>query len=350
MPDLSRCDDRDGDLAAQAAMYRLMVENTIDVIIRYNAARARIYVSPSSREMFGYDPADMLGSHPAAVIHPDDFAVVDPPFRAFGPAMPSLQLTFRMRRKDGIYIWVEVQYRYLSEDGGALAVMRDITARKQAEAMLADAYEKLETANRALQALAHRDGLTGLINRRRFDELLQEEFDRARRQSLPLAILLIDVDHFKAYNDRYGHLWGDECLRRVSRTIEDALQRPGDHVARYGGEEFVVVLPATDQPGSLRVAEQLRTLVSDLEIEHLGSDLGVVTISVGCCSVIPVDEGDVPVELLEAADRALYQAKLGGRNRVAALPDPSSQQDAAAEMSVMFLPAGRSPLIVPPVS
>ena len=107
---------------------------------------------------------------------------MDPLFRAFGPAKPSLQLTFRMRRKDGIYIWVEVQYRYLSEDGGALAVMRDITARKQAEAMLADAYEKLETANRALQALAHRDGLTGLINRRRFDELLQEEFDRARRQ------------------------------------------------------------------------------------------------------------------------------------------------------------------------
>jgi diguanylate cyclase (GGDEF)-like protein len=274
--------------------------------------------------MFGYEPAEMLGSTPAAIIHPDDFRKVDPLFRAFGPDSASLQLTFRMRRKDAVYIWVEVQYRYLPDDGGLLAVMRDITARKQAEEMLADANEKLEAANRILQALAHRDGLTGLMNRRRFDELLQEEFDRARRQSLPLALLLFDVDHFKAYNDRYGHLAGDECLRRISRAIEGALQRPGDHVGRYGGEEFVVILPATDQRGCMLVADQLREIVSAMRLEHLGSNLGIVTISVGGSAMVPCHAGDRSTELIEAADRALYQAKMAGRNCTATWPLPGS--------------------------
>lgn len=318
-------------------MYRQMVENTIDVIIRYNAVRERIYVSPSSREMFGYEPAEMLGSNPAAIIHPEDFPNVDPLFKAFGPAKASLHLTFRMLRKDGVYIWVEVQYRYLPEDGGSLAVMRDITVRKRAEEMLTDAYEKLEVANRLLQTLAHRDGLTGLINRRRFDELLHEEFDRSRRQSASLGILLIDVDHFKAFNDLYGHLAGDECLRKVSRTIDDALRRPGDHVARYGGEEFVVILPATDQLGAMLMAEQIRRLVSDLAIEHLGSDLAVVTVSVGSGAFIPSDGEGTPNDLLDTADRALYQAKSEGRNRVAAAPMPCSAEavDARATPSTL---------------
>lgn len=305
------------DIDAQAAMYRLMVENTIDVIIRYDASLHRIYVSPSSYEMLGYRPEEMLGSAPSMLIHPEDFAETDATFRRFGPAFPSFNLTFRAFRKDGRIIWIEGQYRYLPDDGGALAVLRDVTERRRAETMLAEANETLEAANCILQTLAQQDGLTGLANRRRFDELLQEEFRRARRRAQPLSVLLLDVDHFKAYNDHYGHLAGDECLRQISRTIQSAGRRPGDHVARYGGEEFVVLLPATDQDGALIVAEQIREAVFARRVEHHASADRIVTISIGASSLIPLNVYDRPDHLVAAADQALYRAKAAGRNRVA---------------------------------
>lgn len=304
------------DIAAQATMYRFMVENTLDIIIRYDAARVRTYISPSSRDVLGYEPAEMLGQNASTVIHPNDFPRIEPTFREVGPARPSLVLCFRAMRKDGTWIWIEGQYRYLPQDSGYLAVLRDITARKHAEDMLAAANAKLEAANCILQTLAQKDGLTGLANRRRFDELLGEEFRRARRLELPLGVVLLDVDCFKAYNDRYGHIAGDECLRRISRAIEGVLGRPGDHAARYGGEEFAVILPATDHGGTMIAAERMRAAVLALGLEHLGSAYGVATISAGAGSMIPFGGGDDPVHLVDAADRALYQAKSDGRNRV----------------------------------
>jgi diguanylate cyclase (GGDEF)-like protein/PAS domain S-box-containing protein len=304
------------DLATRAEMYRLLVENTIDVIIRYNAARERIYVSPSSFEMLGIRPAEMVGAINAARIHPDDFPKIDPLFREVGPARPALRLTFRIARTDGVYIWVEAQYRYLPQDGGAVAVLRDITARKQAEEKLAEANEKLEAANVLLRALAQQDGLTGLANRRHFDQMLEEEFRRARRQEIAFAVALIDVDSFKAYNDRYGHPAGDECLRLISRAIGEVLRRPGDIAARYGGEEFVVLLPATDQNGALLMAQRMRCAVSALRIEHLGSVHRIATVSIGTCSVTPFHGDDTAADLIDAADRALYRAKADGRNTV----------------------------------
>ena len=304
-------------IAAQAAMYQLMVENTPDVIIRYDAAMKRLYISPSSTDMLGYSAMEMMGSQAARLIHPEDFPATEATFITFGPTNPSFNLTFRVIRKDGRIIWIEGQYRYLPGDGGALAVWRDITERKQAETMLAEANETLEAANRVLQTLAQQDGLTGLANRRRFDELLDEEFRRAQRQSAPLGVLLLDADRFKAYNDRYGHLAGDECLRRISAAIASVLRRPSDHAARYGGEEFVVLLPGTDETGALIVAEQIRQAVYALSIEHLGSTEQIVTLSVGASSMIPAGDDDQPEELIAAADEALYRAKARGRNRVA---------------------------------
>jgi diguanylate cyclase (GGDEF)-like protein/PAS domain S-box-containing protein len=304
-------------IESQAAMYRLMVENTADVIVRYDAALRRVYISPSSLDMFGYEPEEMMGSYASMLIHPEDFEKTETAFRRFGPDQPNFNLTFRAICKDGHIIWVEGQYRYLPGDGGALAVMRDITERRQAETMLAEANETLEAANRILQALAQQDGLTGLANRRRFDEVLVEEFSRARRQREPLSVLLLDADHFKAYNDHYGHLAGDECLRRISAAIESVLRRPGDHAARYGGEEFVVLLPLTDESGALIVAEQIRAAVSALAIQHLGSAPQIVTVSIGVSSLIPFGGADHPDRLIAAADRALYRAKAEGRNRVA---------------------------------
>jgi diguanylate cyclase (GGDEF)-like protein/PAS domain S-box-containing protein len=306
------------DAVAQAAMYRLMIENTVDLIIRYDAGRRRIYVSPSAREMLGFEPKELLGRHASELVHPDDRPEAALAFSKTGPDYPSVNLTFRGLRKDGSIIWVEGQYCYLPQDGGVLAVIRDVTDRKNAETMLAEANKTLEAANRILQALAQQDGLTGLSNRRRFDELLQDEFGRALRQTLPLSVLLLDADRFKAYNDHCGHLAGDECLRQISGVIESILRRPGDHAARYGGEEFVVLLPATGQDGALAVAEQLRQAVSALAIEHPASPERIVTVSIGVSTLAPLSTTDQPDQLIAAADQALYQAKAEGRNRVMA--------------------------------
>jgi diguanylate cyclase (GGDEF)-like protein len=195
--------------------------------------------------------------------------------------------------------------------------LRDMTEHKEAEALLAKANETLEAANRLLRTLAQQDGLTGLANRRRFDELLDEEFRRARRHDLHLSVLLLDADRFKAYNDHYGHLAGDECLRQISRAIAGVLRRPGDHAARYGGEEFVGLLADTDECGALVVAEQIRQAVAALRIEHLGSASRLVTVSIGVSSLMVLGEDADSHQLMAAADQALYRAKAAGRNRVA---------------------------------
>ena len=302
--------------AADAAMYRLIVENAADLIVRGDAARRRNYVSPSVREVLGYEPEELLGKHAYQLVHPDDLARVQDTFGKISSAHPNLSLVFRMRRTDGRYIWVEGRYRHLPADDGVLAVLRDITAQKNAEDALALANLQLEAANQALQRHAHQDGLTGLANRRRFDELLETEFRRARRQHSPLGLVMLDVDCFKAYNDCYGHIAGDVCLRRIGQAIEGTIRRPGDFAARYGGEEIVVLLPATDATGATVMAERMRDAVASLGITHLHSPCGVATVSAGAAAMRPADSSDEPVALVSIADRALYQAKADGRNRV----------------------------------
>jgi len=303
------------DDAAQAALYRLVVENAMDLIVRGDANDNRVFVSPSSQEILGYAPEELIGRHGFTLVHPDDLARVDKIFHTVGPAKPRVDATFRMRRKDGSYIWVEACYRYLPCDGGRLAILRDITKRKRVEDMLAEANEKLEAANLVLQRLAQQDGLTGLANRRHFDELLEAEFRRAVRQELPIALVLLDVDHFKSFNDCYGHLAGDACLRSISRAVADVLRRPGDLAARFGGEEIGVILPATDASGAVAIAEKMRLAVSALCVAHLGSRTGFATISAGVSAIIPF-EADTASALVAEADRALYRAKAEGRNTV----------------------------------
>ncbi len=166
-----------------------------------------------------------------------------------------------------------------------------------------------------LEELAFIDGLTGIANRRRFDEVLADELKRCARSGKPVSLVLMDIDHFKAYNDNYGHGGGDECLRRVAAAFEDAVQRPADTVARYGGEEFAYILPETDIAGAQAVAEILLEAVRALGEKHEFSTAGsIVTISAGVASVIPAD-GYAPQALIEAADECLYEAKKAGRNR-----------------------------------
>ncbi|MDF2447365.1 MAG: diguanylate cyclase [Moraxellaceae bacterium] len=173
-----------------------------------------------------------------------------------------------------------------------------------------------ERLNQQLERLAHSDGLTQLANRRHFDDTLAREWDRLRREGRPLAVLFIDVDFFKPFNDTYGHAAGDECLAAIGGVLQHAARRPGDLAARYGGEEFVIILPGTDLSGAREVAERVLADVDLLAIPHAGSQVsGNVTVSIGLAVRVP-QQADTAEDLLEAADRAVYAAKRGGRHRI----------------------------------
>lgn len=168
-----------------------------------------------------------------------------------------------------------------------------------------------------LTQLASIDGLTGVANRRQLNASLQQEWSRCQRYQHPLSLILIDVDHFKRYNDHYGHGCGDSCLRRVAKALLALCQRPGDLLARYGGEEFVALVPEASTEEARHTAELLRTAVESLAIPHqYATAADIVTVSLGVASMIP-DMEHKPESLLNMADRALYQAKEAGRNRVA---------------------------------
>ncbi|MEO8303269.1 MAG: diguanylate cyclase [Betaproteobacteria bacterium] len=176
---------------------------------------------------------------------------------------------------------------------------------------------QLKRTREQLARISQEDALTGIANRRRFDEVLAKEWRRGLRARAPLAVVMIDVDHFKQYNDCYGHGAGDACLQRVAQTIARSVHRPSDLPARYGGEEFVVLLADTTLEGALRVAEDLRLGIDRLAIEHLASPHGHVTVSCGIGVVVPLPHAS-SADLVSAADRNLYLAKSKGRNRVAA--------------------------------
>ncbi|AFY81841.1 putative bifunctional diguanylate cyclase/phosphodiesterase [Oscillatoria acuminata] len=176
-------------------------------------------------------------------------------------------------------------------------------------------YRQLRIANAELEKLATTDGLTQIPNRRIFDAVLAQEWKRLMRSQSPLSVILIDVDFFKRYNDTYGHQAGDECLKKIARAVASVVKRQGDLVARYGGEEFVVVLPATDGPGAVRVAEQIRVAVAEANLEHRTSTVReIVSLSQGIATLIPRLDTS-PDELIAAADEALYYAKSRGRDR-----------------------------------
>lgn len=295
------------------AQYRLLADHATDVIIRLDRDLIRRYVSPASRDMLGTEPSQLV-DHPASgIIHPDDWPQVQNVADEARASGAPVEVIYRLKHEQGHYVWVEGRYRYVAEDEGFIVVLRDISRRKTAEA-------KLEVAHADLARRADTDGLTGLANRRRFDEGLAAECEKAARENNSLSLLLIDVDRFKLFNDNYGHQAGDECLRRVAQTIV-ASARPSDLCARYGGEEIAVILPGADGTAAQRIGERIRAAVEELEIPHLKSKVGCVTISIGCASLVPpaIQKG---AELVREADRLLYEAKRMGRNQVLSSTSP----------------------------
>ncbi|OGR05159.1 MAG: diguanylate cyclase response regulator [Deltaproteobacteria bacterium RIFOXYD12_FULL_50_9] len=188
--------------------------------------------------------------------------------------------------------------------------------RDEAFQALKESQERLAAANRELEKLSSLDGLTGISNRRRFDEALLQEWRRAMRSGSIMSVIILDIDFFKLYNDNYGHQGGDDCLKKVARTLEGCLRRVSDMVARYGGEEFVAILPEIDAAGAMSLAESMRAGIQEQRIPHAKSKVSeYVSISVGVASAIPQADA-APESLVAAADLALYKAKEEGRNRV----------------------------------
>jgi len=184
--------------------------------------------------------------------------------------------------------------------------------REQLEKM----NNELARSNRELQRLSSMDGLTGLANRRQFDETLEQEWQRAIRTNMPLSLIFLDIDFFKRYNDHYGHQAGDDCLKEVAEAMQKTVHRPADLVSRYGGEEFVMILPDTTSEGALAVAEKVLAGITDLRIPHANSAVADhLTLSIGVATASP-QESSRPAELIEAADKMLYRAKDQGRNRI----------------------------------
>ncbi|MBP2637477.1 MAG: diguanylate cyclase/phosphodiesterase [Firmicutes bacterium] len=181
---------------------------------------------------------------------------------------------------------------------------------------LAATNTQLLILNEELRRTSLADGLTGIANRRYFDVFLEREWQRATQEKKPLALLMVDIDFFKAYNDTYGHLAGDDCLKLIAKVLDTTPKRPMDTAARYGGEEFAIVLPDTDEPNAITVAEKIRVGVEKLDIEHAGSSISThVTVSIGIAVISPAPD-TLPVAIITAADSALYQAKREGRNRI----------------------------------
>jgi diguanylate cyclase (GGDEF)-like protein len=196
-----------------------------------------------------------------------------------------------------------------------------LNAKLRAMERIAAIREQLHKANRELKMMSVKDGLTGLFNRRHFDETMEKELKRAERSNTPLSLILCDIDHFKLYNDNYGHLGGDDCLIAVAKAMMKVSIRPGDIAARYGGEEFGFILPDTDLQGAQVIAESIRQSIAALAITHEHSSVTEhVTLSCGVASVQPKKHQDLTAltrVLIETADQGLYRAKKNGRNQVA---------------------------------
>lgn len=295
-------------------VYKTLLESTKAIPWKINWQTKQFdYIGPQIESLLGWPRDSWLGAMDwIERIHPEDRERTASFCISQSEEGVDHEADYRALKADGSYVWIRDVVHVIRDENGVtqdlVGFMFDISARKRMEQEVAD-------LNRKLEAWSNQDGLTGIANRRLFDQTMAAEWARGKRSGAPLSLLMLDVDHFKGYNDHYGHVKGDECLIRVAQAIGQAPMRSSDLFARYGGEEFALVLPQTPADAAELVAEKCRELVAALNIPHAASPVGVITISVGVCTMVPGEESSCTT-LIERADDKLYRAKRNGRNCV----------------------------------
>lgn len=308
--------DNTDDMDADSAVYKTLLESTKAIPWKIDWKTMRFaYIGPQIEPLLGWSPASWVSAEDwASRMHPEDREWVVNFCVSQSKDGCDHEADYRALTQDGRYVWIrDVVHVVRNADGevdSLVGFMFDISERKETE-------QKLLALQKELEALSFKDGLTGVANRRMFDSILEAEWTQARRNSQPLSLILIDIDYFKQYNDHYGHIQGDDCLKRVGQVLGSAATRARDLVARFGGEEFALVLPETDSAAALKVAERCRSLIFKEQILHATSPVSqILTVSLGVGTIIP-GHADQPLAFVETVDRQLYQAKQAGRNRIA---------------------------------
>lgn len=325
--------ERENELALQASeqKYRTLIENIQDGVFILHE-REVSYVNSALARMLGYSTSEMTGSRFSNYLVREDMPLTMSALdKLEAGRTDSVKLELKMNHSNGIAeVFVNLLAGIDRENNRIVGTIKDISDRKRNEEQLKrahdelhDAYREIFVANKRLaetnlrlRSIAHTDSLTGVANRRQFNEILEREWQRISDEKGYLSLILFDVDHFKAYNDHYGHRAGDRCLISVARTLEGLVYSEGFVLARYGGEEFAVVVYNRTFEETVELAREMRAAIAELKLEHHGiGEKGIVTVSLGVGEVAPAEVENTDV-LIQRADKALYKAKENGRNRV----------------------------------
>lgn len=307
--------DAEKDSETDHAVYKTLLESTKAIPWKIDWQTMKFaYIGPQIESLLGW-PADSWASAEdwATRIHEDDRDRVVNFCIAQSRAGVDHEADYRALTRDGEYLWIRDVVHVVRKENGEvdslIGFMFDISERKKTE-------EKLLSLQKELEALSFKDELTSIPNRRMFDSVMEMEWANAQRSKQPLSLILLDIDYFKQYNDHYGHVQGDNCLKKVGQILSKTATRSRDFFARIGGEEFVVILPETDKKAAVKIAERCQNLLFKEQIPHEKSPVSqVLTVSLGLGTITP-SRSDKSISFIEEVDRRLYQAKEIGRNRI----------------------------------
>ncbi len=304
------------NIDAEIALYKSLLESTKAVPWRIDWASKKFdYLGPQIESLFGWSGNSLATVEDwTSRLHARDKKRVLDFYSADSLASATdHEIDYRLLKVDSFYVWVHEVVHVIKDNSGQISsligFMFDISETKKTE-------QDVLKLQKQLQEFSFKDGLTGVSNRRMFDTVLEEEWLQAQRNHQPLSLIMLDIDYFKQYNDCYGHVQGDDTLKRIAAVLNGACTRARDFFARYGGEEFALILPETDRAAAIKMAERCRSLIFKEQILHEQSEVSqILTISIGVDTIIPTHD-DNQLTFIEAVDKLMYRAKAGGRNRI----------------------------------
>lgn len=300
-------------IEVDSKIYKALLESTKAIPWKLDwATMTFAYIGPQIESLLGWPQASWATSQDwVDRMHADDRTWIVDFCISKSLVGEDHEADYRAMTKDGDFVWIRDVVHVVRNDDGTvnalLGFMFDISERKKTE-------EKLITLQKKLEEFSFKDGLTGVANRRMFDSVMEVEWSNARRNHQPISIIMLDIDYFKQYNDHYGHVQGDDCLKKVAHALSKAATRSHDFCARFGGEEFIIVLPETDEAAAKRVAERCKQALFKAQIPHAKSEVGqMLTVSFGVGTITP-NTNDDPLRFIQTVDQRLYIAKQNGRN------------------------------------